>query len=80
MSEFQKVKTFEDLQNLDPDEVYAGYVDGMTNPTCPGSDKSRSFWHGWRNARMDKGEIPQDSESSQLAHEYLENLKEAHLI
>jgi hypothetical protein len=70
MSEFQKVSTKADLDALDIDEVVAGYSAGWDGELSePGSDKSRGYWHGWRNAMADKGLLPHDYEMSQLARE-----------
>lgn len=71
MSEFQKVDTLADLQNLNDDEILAGYRAGWSDAAEPGSDKSRSYWHGWRNAQIDLGRLPADNESGQLARAYV---------
>lgn len=42
----------EDLATLDSNEVMEGYRDGMDNWPC-GENRSRSYWHGWRNGRVD---------------------------
>lgn len=74
MSEFQKVSTKAELELLDEGEIVAGYRSGLGGQLDePGSDKSRSFWHGWRNAMRDKGHIPQDKEMSNLARELFPN-------
>ena len=75
MSEFQKVATLNDLKNLDDDEILKGYRSGLNKEPEPGSDKSRSFWHGWRNGMIDRGVFPSDSESSQLAQEYVRRVR-----
>jgi hypothetical protein len=69
MSEFKPVATAADLRNLDDDEIVAGYRDGLACADEPGSDKSRSYWHGWRNAQTDKGRTPVDINQQRLAHE-----------
>lgn len=71
MSEFQKVVSTEELALLDQDAIVAGYLDGMRNPDEPGSDKCRGYWHGWRNAQIDKGRIPMDGEAGRLARSIL---------
>lgn len=55
MSEFTPVETVDDLNSLDDDEIVAGYRSGFRGEPEPGSDKSRAFWHGWRNGRVDIG-------------------------
>lgn len=69
MSEFAPVSTMADLDLLDQDEIVAGYLAGLSDPTEPGSDKSRSYWHGWRNAQSDRYRVPPDIHQQQLAAE-----------
>ena len=69
MSEFRPVETVADLTNLDGDEIVSGYMEGWTSADEPGSDKSRSYWHGWRNAQTDKGRVPPDIHQQRLVHE-----------
>ena len=71
MSEFKPVETLADLNKLDSDEIVAGYLAGSRMLDEPGSDKSRSFWHGWRNAQMDHGRLLHDSAATRLVREYL---------
>ena len=71
MSEFRPVETVADLNSLDSDEIVAGYLYGWTCSDEPGGDKSRCFWHGWRNAQTDKGRASPDVHQQRLAHEYV---------
>lgn len=75
MSEFNPVKTILDLQNLDDNDIICGYMAGISGTSEPGSDKSRSFWHGWRNGRVDGGFNEKDEFQSQLAKEYVNQKK-----
>lgn len=67
MAEFAPVLTLADFRQLDDGEILAGYFDGFHGSPPPGSDRSRSFWHGWRNGRIDAGYDEPD-----LAHRMLE--------
>ncbi|TAL90930.1 MAG: hypothetical protein EPN62_00930 [Candidimonas sp.] len=69
MSEFQPIRTKSDLALLDDNEMLAGYYSGLDGSSEPGTDKSRSFWHGWRNGHVDRGLAPVDAAQSQLARE-----------
>jgi ribosome modulation factor len=69
MSEFRPVSTKSDLECLDEDEMVSGYRDGLNGGSEPGSDKSRSYWHGWRNGMTDKGFNPGDEAQASLAQE-----------
>lgn len=53
MSEFQPVRTIGDLATLDSDEIAEGYLDGLDGSPEPGNNRSRSYWHGWRNGVVD---------------------------
>lgn len=67
MAEFAPVLTLADFRQLDDGEVLAGYFDGFHGRPPPGSHRSRSFWHGWRNGRIDAG-----YDAPGLAHRMLE--------
>lgn len=60
MSEFLPVATLADMDQLDSDDVVAGYRYGLRGGDEPGSDKSRSFWHGWRNGMVDSNRMESD--------------------
>lgn len=65
-----KVETLEDLASLDDDEVIDGYRDGLEGLPC-GDNRSRSYWHGWRNARVDSGLEKPDDAQQRLAAEVI---------
>lgn len=69
MSEFKPVETVADLEMLDPEEIRDGYWSGWDGDPEPGNNRSRAFWHGWRNGARDKGRIPQDDAMTRLVHE-----------
>lgn len=70
MSEYQPLSTRAELDLLDIEECTAGYMAGLDDLPEPGSDKSKSYWHGWRNGMMDKGRLPRDEAADQLVGEY----------
>lgn len=63
-----------DLMDLDKDEVVEGYFDGFKNELC-GDNRSRSYWHGWRNGRVDGKHAVKDSAQSALAHSVVSQKK-----
>jgi ribosome modulation factor len=69
MSEFPHFKFNE--PGLDEEECLAGYRAGLDGETEPGSDKSRSFLHGWRNGMADKGRLPISPEQRDYAESYV---------
>jgi ribosome modulation factor len=62
------------LEALNSDEIQEGYRDGFDGEPC-GDNRSRSYWHGWRNGMIDKGRLRPDWASMSLAHEYVESTK-----
>lgn len=70
MSEFAPVSTLADLELLDSDEIVEGYRAGLSGDSEPGSDKSRAYWHGWRNGMADSRRIPMDDAMHSLSSEY----------
>lgn len=71
MSEYQPLSSVRDLDVLDEADCVAGYLAGLDDAPAPGSDKSKSYWHGWRNGMMDKGRLPIDGAARNLAHEFV---------
>ena len=71
MSEYQPLASVVELEFLNEDECVDGYLSGLRDDPEPGSDKSKSFWHGWRNGMMDKGRLPRDAAADNLACEYV---------
>jgi hypothetical protein len=69
MTEFAHFKFSE--PGLDEDECLAGYWAGYRNDPEPGSDKSRSFFHGWRNGRVDGGHAQTDRDQEEYARRYV---------
>lgn len=67
MSEFKPLSSKEELDSIDGEECVAGYWSGRNGDPEPGSDKSRSFWHGWKNGSMDFGFLKPDIHSQSLA-------------
>jgi hypothetical protein len=70
MAEFVPVETIADFRKLDDGEILEGYFDGFHGSPPPGSDRSRSFWHGWRNGRVDAGFAEPDLSQLFLAGEF----------
>lgn len=66
---FEPVRTKADLEALDDDEIYEGYLSAECGDPEPGPNRGRGFWHGWRNRMIDLGAIKSDAASHQLAQE-----------
>jgi hypothetical protein len=59
-----------ELDALDESEMLEGYLDGFRNEPC-GDNRSRAFWHGWRNGMVDGGYANGDSAQAPLAHDHV---------
>jgi hypothetical protein len=70
MTEFAPVETIADFRQLDDGETLEGYFDGFHGSPEPGSDRSRAFWHGWRNGRVDAGLAEPDRAQHALELEF----------
>lgn len=77
MSEFQPISTAAELDLLDIDDIVDGYRAGLRGASEPGSDKSRSYWHGWRNGMVDTNRMPMDWAMWALVEEHIRR-KRAH--
>lgn len=53
MDEREPVTTVEELEALDTSEMIEGYTDGRSGATEPGNNRSKAYWHGWRNGVSD---------------------------
>lgn len=75
MTEHRKpVTTIAELETLDEAEILEGYTDGLALEPEPGGNRSKSYWHGWRNGRSDRsGKV--DAEGLALARVVVEAAK-----
>ena len=69
------VRTVDDLDSLDQDEIIEGYNDGRKNEPEPGHNRSRSYWHGWRNGMVDGGHREIDDAQRELARSVVQSWK-----
>lgn len=69
------VSSVADLNTLDEAEIIEGYRDAFDGGDC-GDNRSRSYWHGWRNGMMDRGRMPKDEHAAALAHEVIQHQRE----
>lgn len=75
MSEFPVVTCLSELELLNSNEIVEGYLAGFKGDPEPGSDKSKSYWHGWRNGHVDGGHGPIDHAQCELAREFVHRQK-----
>lgn len=61
------ITTIAELDTLDGDEMYEGFRDGFAGEPEPGGNRSRAYWHGWRNGAVDGGHRQKDAAQAILA-------------
>lgn len=69
MAEFHAVSSLVDLMMLDDDDIAAGYHAGLEGAPPPPSDRSKGYWHGWRNGLVDSGRQPADADQLALSRD-----------
>jgi len=72
VSDFQAVSEVSVFRLLDEGDILEGYLDGVSGSAAPGSDRSRSYWHGWCNGRVDASLAEQDAAQQALAAAFSE--------
>lgn len=65
--EREPVTSPEELALLDSAEIVEGYLDGFNGDAEPGDNRSKSYWHGWRNGAGDRNRTV-DAAQRKLAH------------
>lgn len=73
MSEFSPFKFCD--SELMTDDVVDGYRAGYRGESEPGNDKSRSFFHGWRNGRVDGGHDKIDARQTEFARAWVARMR-----
>lgn len=68
MSDYLKPIT--KLAEINDDECVAGYLAGMGFTAVNNMQKSRSYWHGYRNGQVDRGLEPISPEQMVIASEF----------
>ncbi|MCQ8242278.1 hypothetical protein [Rhizosaccharibacter radicis] len=76
MPEFTPVETVADFHTLDEADLLEGYLDGFHGSPAPGSDRSRGYWHGWREGRVAAGLAEAGPDQLRLARAF-DDLDEA---
>lgn len=68
------IEPITDLADLNDDECLAGYRGGMGFIPVDYTQKSASYWHGYRNAQVDLGKEPMSPQQSKFAREVVESM------
>ena len=70
------VQTLAELETLDSAEMVEGYSDGLDNCPAPNGNRSKAYWHGWRNGMVDGSHMEPDAAMSILARLFINTPKE----
>ena len=62
------IHSLSDLWALNPAEIEEGYRDGLEGFPCS-DNRTRAYFHGWRNAQIDRRRVEPDWRSGLLAKE-----------
>lgn len=65
----EAITTIEELLALEEGEMVEGYRDGFSGEPEPGGNRSRAYWHGWRNGNTDFRRAHPDDAQRSLASE-----------
>lgn len=66
---FVPVRTKEELDTLNSDDIHDGYMSAERGDPEPGENRGKAYWHGWRNRMIDMHQLPSDDASRRLARE-----------
>mgnify|MGYP000243368493 CR=1 FL=1 len=56
------VTTVAELDKMDLGEIIDGYHDGLDGAPEPKGNRSKSYWHGWRNGTADRTVKPDEAQ------------------
>lgn len=70
------IKEIERPEDLNDDECLSGYRAGCGFIAVDHTQKSASYWHGYRNAMVDRGLEPMSPEQAKFARECLKEWRE----
>lgn len=65
-------KTLEEVEAFPDEELFEGYRDGFRNEYEPNGNRTRAYWHGWRNGQVDAGWRKSDWYQQELARLYMQ--------
>ncbi len=67
---YQPVRTVADFRTLDEAEMLCGYMDSVQGLPCVCAERTRAYWHGWRNGAVDAGWVEPDEAQYALEAEF----------
>lgn len=63
------IEPITDLSEINDDECLSGYRAGLGFIATDYTQKSRSYWHGYRNGQSDRGLEPPSPQSQEFARQ-----------
>ena len=64
---------YDQIRDLDDDDLVEGYMDGAGGDPEPGDNRSYAYWHGWTKGALDGGHREKTSADAALAHDIVAN-------
>ncbi len=83
MSEYKRIESLEDYENIDDEECVKGYMSGLKGKELPSPHLyTRSFYHGYLNGLVDSGRRQIDNKQLDLVYQLRSSgkLKELGLV
>lgn len=83
MSEYKRIESLEDYENIDDEECVKGYMLGLKGEELPSPHLyTRSFYHGYLNGLVDSGRRQIDNNQLDLVYQLRSSgkLKELGLV
>lgn len=71
------IEPITDISQINEDDCLAGYLGGLGSIPMDYTQKSASYWHGYRNAMVDRGLEPASPEQNEIARQYAEECRKA---
>ena len=64
---------YDQIKDLDDDELIEGYRDGSRGEPEPGDNRSYAYWHGWTKGALDGGHRETNQSDILLVRDVLAN-------
>jgi hypothetical protein len=77
MATFEQVASLLELDELDSDEIVAGYRDWRSGDPEPGPNRGKAYWLGWTNAAYDHRHADAPGVAWAVTCEYAARLRSA---
>lgn len=63
----EPVTNADELAGFDDAEILEGYMDALAGDGEPGGNRSKGYWHGWRNGSNDRAGKVDDAQRALIS-------------